>query len=127
MLHYYWTMSGDVRCGRETRQRHRETCNALLDLGDRPMRHHRPGFVADREHDALIELRCPRAACRAAYLVPYDDLVACQREGSLIGADALAVRSPGQRVARLVPKAQRGSQATARATGVSAGRVPLPR
>jgi len=116
VLHYYWTMSGDVRCGRETRQRHRETCKALLDLGDRPMRHNRPGFVADREHDALIELRCPRATCRAVYLVPYDDLVACQREGRLSGTDCYAVRSPGQRVARLVPVAQRASQMARTAT-----------
>ena len=74
------------------------------------MRHNRPGFVADREHDALIELRCPRATCRAAYLVPYDDLVAYQREGRLSGTDFYAERSPGYRVARLVRKALRASQ-----------------
>ncbi len=91
------------------------------------MRHHRPGFVADLHHDALIELRCPRRTCRAVYLVPYDDLVAYQREGRLSGTDFYAERVPGQTVARLVRKAQRGSQAAVRATGVSAGRVPLPR
>lgn len=118
-------MSGDVRCGRPTRKLHRKTCNELLDSGDRPMRLHRPGFVADREHDALIELRCSWPACRATYLVPYDELVARQREGSLSGTDCYAVRSPGHRVARLIPKVQRGSQMAVRATGVSAGRVPL--
>ena len=90
------------------------------------MHHHRPGFVADRHHDALIELRCPRRTCRAVYLVPYDDLVAYQREGRLSGTDCYAVRSPGQRVARLVPKAQRGSQGRARATS-SVGATPQPR
>jgi len=79
------------------------------------MRQHRPGFVADLHHDALIELRCPRATCRAVYLVPYDDLVAYQREGRLSGTDCYAVRSPGQTVARLVPKAQRASQGRERA------------
>jgi len=91
------------------------------------MRHHRPGFVADRDHDALIDLRCPRAACRAVYLVPYDDLVAQQRGGTVSGTDCYAERLPRQRVARLVRKAQRASQAAVRATGVKAGRVPPPR
>jgi len=58
------------------------------------MHHHRPGFVADRHHDALIELRCPRRTCRAVYLVPYDDLVAYQREGRLSGTDFYAERVP---------------------------------
>ncbi len=59
------------------------------------MRHHRPGFVADREHDALIEQRCSWATCRVVYLVPYDDFVAYQREGRLSGTDCYAVRLPG--------------------------------
>lgn len=119
-------MTGDVLCGKAGRSGAGVVCGKKLQDGRRPMRHHRPGFVADREHDALIELRCSWPTCRAVYLVPYDDLVACQREGSLIGADALAVRSPGQTVARLVPKAQRGSQGRARATS-SVGATPQPR
>jgi len=123
-------MAGDVLCskaGRSGRSGAGVVCGKKLQDGRRPMRHHRPGFVADREHDALIELRCSWPTCRAVYLVPYDDLEACQREGRLSGTDCYAVRSPGQRVARLVPVAQRASQMAVRATGVSAGRVPLPR
>jgi len=122
--------AGRIRCGAQLPtgapgyRTGMRTCDGPLFVGDRSINRRRLTFVAGND-DGWIGYCCPRRECGQRYRTTYDELLDVQRAAKATGTDYRAVRDGD--ATRLVPVAQRASQMAVRATGVSAGRVPLPR